>query len=564
MMRASPSEQVRLVTFSYALQVCSLAPADGEAGRAVLDYLDTQESEFRVGQVGYVVDKGERIARIRADILQNERLDSLEAEVALLRQRVDNLQGELRALGEWVDNLDLRVAGLEIRVATLEEQVVDLQARVKALELWRLVTETRLTKVEQDIREIRTDIVFLSAILSLPLPGDADGDGLDDRAERLLIEAYSPVYKLDTESDRPPCSITWFIRHCYLQGPSTLPRGILRNDPSAILSVATSNSNKLRFDSESFRTGRSDIPGQVISWDSALRARNQGVYAHVVRGEKQDEIVVQYFLFSTWNETAYSGGSGNHEGDWGCVDVHVRIPELITPPDASGRVILEEANVRMAQRVLNDQSQKRDRIVGARFHNHGRFIDVRGDAVAVDGATGSPIVYLERGTNESWPNAGSRGAEGWPGPNEGGRSNLQNAWQSTEDRERVIRTWTSQFGYWIWYDFDWGNPLQLDFWGSLATSIIPGQGISEYKICREHSGEWLEYRTAGVPNLGERGSPMTEEARILFEYPGKWGGWWSHNSSPEGPPFNMKMWLERDPGSRYDGPKTILRIQMRR
>jgi hypothetical protein len=92
---------------------------------------------------------------------------------------------------------------------------------------------------------------------------------------------------------------------------------------------------------------------------------------------------VNYFLFLTWNQTAYSGGEGNQEGDWLCLDFQV----TATDP-------------------------RRPSITHALYHNHGRILLVERSAVEL--RAGQPVAYLEAGTNEPWPNRGGRGFGGHP------------------------------------------------------------------------------------------------------------------------------------------------------
>jgi hypothetical protein len=77
---------------------------------------------------------------------------------------------------------------------------------------------------------------------------------------------------------------------------------------------------------------------------------------------------VNYFLFLTWNQTAYSGGEGNQEGDWLCLDFQV----TATDP-------------------------RRPSITHALYHNHGRILLVERSAVEL--RAGQPVAYLEAGTN---------------------------------------------------------------------------------------------------------------------------------------------------------------------
>src|SRR5207249_4087262 len=92
---------------------------------------------------------------------------------------------------------------------------------------------------------------------------------------------------------------------------------------------------------------------------------------------------VQYFLLMAWDETAYNGGFGNHEGDVICLTFDVDLSQMDKP-----------------------------RITAAVFSNHDRELFV--EPSALDMPDGHVRVYLEKGTNEPWPNKGTRGYGGWP------------------------------------------------------------------------------------------------------------------------------------------------------
>lgn len=169
----------------------------------------------------------------------------------------------------------------------------------------------------------------------LPKKEDRDEDGIDDRVERLLIDAFSPVIMIEDDW-RPPVSVEWFVQHAYLRGPNEDPdnftsnmrsewtrrRNVWKHDPyqfipeyerlvsEAIQQFPESKKEswRLQFDSESFRDGDSDIE-ESMSWDRAKREGNVGMYAHVVRGDNDingqftGEYIIQYFMLLTWNET---------------------------------------------------------------------------------------------------------------------------------------------------------------------------------------------------------------------------------------------------------------------
>lgn len=202
------------------------------------------------------------------------------------------------------------------------------------------------------------------------------------------------------------------------------------------------------------------------------RKNGAGVFGHVTElGDSRYSL--KYILFLAWNETAYVGGEGNHEGDWICIDLQVRADSL------------ESA-----------------RIEYAIFHNHGRQILADASELAISDS-GQPHVYLERGTNEPWPNKGVRGFGGYP--------------------ELGLRV-TKHFG-------------------------ISDGDSSEHKVVREHEGNGVPYDTRGkVRNLASDTSLSTW---LVNNYKGQWGEYddddikWIHGydtTNPYAPPHNPKMW----------------------
>jgi len=517
------------------------------------------------------------------------RLSSLEARVTALEDRVSQLEAWARAT--------------DGRLLTLDTSVSNLQARVAALEAWKETVEARLAEIELRLDLIETLGVPYSGV-PIPKKDDRDTDGIDDRVERLLIDAFSPVIMIDDDW-RPPVSAEWFVQHCYLRGPGEDPddpssadlvewgrrRALWKNDPYKFLPEyerlvqqrGTRNKWRLQFADEAFRTGKSDI-GDEMSWERAKREGNVGMYAHVVKGNTNGEYIVQYFMLLTWNETAYSFGIGNHEGDWACATLFIDLHEYA--PTNSEEVLLPANQFRAIQSIL-ESPERINRIITTRVCNHGRFIDTRGDKVdttdtgdergALRGGI-KPRFWMERGTHELWPNSGGRGYSGWPG-NNSFNSQVPSAWEYLTPpvntppwwNTNSIRLTDEQFkalqnkplwrdgkffeaedffiGGWraffrpAWVLRSEGYRISFDF-GPGQDSMAP----SEHKVAREHKGVGGAYITRSIPNMGEIGKEFSKSAELVLRYQGLWGGWWSHNESPDGP-WKDEMWVDPDPSN---------------
>ncbi|MGE0252265.1 MAG: hypothetical protein AB7O99_05935 [Dongiaceae bacterium] len=218
------------------------------------------------------------------------------------------------------------------------------------------------------------------------------------------------------------------------------------------------------------------------------RYDGKGIFGHVqhLGGELYS---VKYFLFLAWNETAYSTGEGNHEGDWIGIDLQVRVPVEGGKPNIN-------------------QSQ----ILYGLYHNHGRILLVQ-PSMMERMPDGRPIVLMEKGTNEAWPNRGSRGFGGWP-----------DGLQATKDFGR-------------------------------------GEGDkSEHKVVREHYGKGIPYDTWGkMVNLE---TSDADAAWLVMNYRGQWGEeddddlqWLTGHdvTNPYSPCWNPKMWDRSfSPGNTQD------------
>jgi hypothetical protein len=247
---------------------------------------------------------------------------------------------------------------------------------------------------------------------------------------------------------------------------------------------------KLQLKKEEYRSGpyySDGDAGRVRASKEAI-ASGESVFGRVEQ-ISESQAWLHYYAFLAWDETAFSEGFGNHEGDWLC-----------------------------AQLLVNLQSNQ---IVAMILHNHGRQLqlDVQqsdNDARILDlSEDGHPILYLEMGTNELWPNRGFRGWSGWP--------------------TSRIKT----------------NELFDD-----------GEGFgSEHKIVREHLGKAQEkfYTTGHVTDLTNSNS---DAAKLVLQYQGKWGGWWKNYptgdvASPRSPRWQVKMWQRQFDAPSLTPPKNM-------
>lgn len=221
---------------------------------------------------------------------------------------------------------------------------------------------------------------------------DLDADGIQDELEQRLLDRFIPVFFTDNEEGAVPCSATWFVRHCASvargdgltnRNPEILKEYIDKHHPPTLADgVGQPVLHLLSRDGSSL--------GQPITWDFAQQHGFLGMYGHVWRPDPAQPMLlsVQYYMLLTYNDADAPFDVGDHEGDFLCVDLSVR---------------------------LMGETAKAARLEGAIFHNHGRQVFATGDYLEAHRRDGRIAVYLERGSNEPWPFPGGPGTNGWPG-----------------------------------------------------------------------------------------------------------------------------------------------------
>ena len=352
---------------------------------------------------------------------------------------------------------------------------------------------------------------------------DLDGDGIDDAVENQLLQRFAPILYPNEIHNVPeggagvPVSVSWLLRNSRMTyfNAATTNWVVALDRPSLSAAVAQVNNSGTGAANYSLRNYYlwGDSPSDVRSWPISI-SLGEGVYGRVWRPWSNYPHIysVQYFVLLTWNETSYSGGNGNHESDWVCVDFAIDIRTGYDNPP----------------------------IIHAIYHNHGQQNFVTPELLEYE--NGHPVVYIEKGTNEAWPNRGTRGLDGWP-------------------RSNGFAT-----------DVNWDD--HTEWWQDLLIGIFTwyGQEVSEYKIHREHDGNGNRYATHNVPNIGDvhptngAVSLCGDEGMFLLRYQGKYGYEYTDIlnladvSPPTGPPWQDKMWDRawKDGGTPV-GPWTRLR-----
>jgi len=341
---------------------------------------------------------------------------------------------------------------------------------------------------------------------------DQDQDGIPDAKEREILDKYRPVLLYAKGEDYRPCDAVWYVRHSSLKAvadegsDSVISGNDLRADPSRVLTAnkpggdwgpsdITRNARRTRYclnPGNEYRDGYE--PGDGYDWPDILRTGHVGVYGHVVPWRNYYE--VSYWLFYGYNDSEAWEDIADHEGDW--ESVHLLIDPATgwlvkTFHCAHGSEMSFDFSVQGISRAMQST------LVGDVVEFRGPNYDVSDFNMRTntdracnnlvrfypDPDTGEQthiMVYVERNTHGSWP------SEHWTYKvNVAGR--------------------------------DYGAP--------------------------PHPGNANMYLSKGVPNLGEVEHPLSDEARVILRYNGRWGAYRGHAADTAGtdtPPGPQLHW----------------------
>ncbi len=368
-----------------------------------------------------------------------------QAVRALEARTTDDLSRLREELRDLRREMIIRIIALDQSIDSRIRSQVTAATKSLQREIDAVGAELKVLRSRVDRNELILEVVVREAIpgagRSIPEATDGfvdeDVDKIDDQLERHLIDAFAPLIVLDRPiehgtADRVgvPCDPYWFATESNVvlrpERKGDLDPDLYRLNPREAMQLTDrfeSVRGRFRGLGEDFRTQRPvkpsllyDIPradhdlisltlesqpelwwqGNSGGWDAAADA-GDGLFARVWRPftDHQHLLSVQYFVFLTWNESAtYKNPAvedqraGSHEGDWLCIDLCINVAKPHVP-----------------------------HLVHAIYHNHGRQIFILPESLEYHRTAAGdvhPLVYLEWGSNEPWPNAGHGGEEGWP------------------------------------------------------------------------------------------------------------------------------------------------------
>ena len=298
------------------------------------------------------------------------------------------LQGHLRqddAIQEIffrLNRLELAVGRNAARIASLESAIKQVNVRIDLVNADIKRLDERLTAVEIKL----TDVIHY-------LKGDMPPD-----QSSALLEKFAPILRHDETTSGPLMRPSDFIAGGELIFPEGTNGDLVAGAPNPLTAenfVAWLRKNAKLVPTETrlipkearlkgFAAGKREgtEAGRSEANDAAI---NAGIAMFgIVCPDAADKGVfnIKYFFFNAYNETAFPKNGGNHEGDWGAIDLTVNVP---IGADAT----YDFANASLLDAIIHEHGNpNRYPVENLKFEN-GRL-----------------VVYLERGTNEAHPAPG--------------------------------------------------------------------------------------------------------------------------------------------------------------
>lgn len=313
--------------------------------------------------IGLALEHSEQLYDLR------ETLADVIGRLEALQQVVLQQGEEVAELARGLNRVNRRVEAVEQRLLVVEDRVNDMERRVQAIELF---LKSDLTVAQANgLLDRFAPVLCHDNWVSGPLISPSE---YADDASFLVTRDADPLVRDWLRSGGPHLSDPARFA-AWLQSPSE--SGLDWGDRTAGLELVPRSMRRRGLGKP--ERGISDAEVEEMN-KRAIKDR-QAVYGLVAPlvGEGESLWSIKYFWFNAWNETAFPDGEGNHEGDWGCVDLTVHVP--------------------FAAGVGADFN--RAEILDAIVHEHGRPHRYARKDLDIDPMTGRIRIYLEAGTNEA-------------------------------------------------------------------------------------------------------------------------------------------------------------------
>jgi len=264
---------------------------------------------------------------------------------------------------------------------------------------------------------------------------DTDGDNLNDNVESRLLEKYSPYLKFshDTrEEEYRPTDAIWYVEHSNLLGPVNISILTLKNNPFLIVDpnngtkglsslIPTNKKTDFRLDLN-IAYWKGYLNGDGHDWPEIVSKGNIGLYGHVTpMPDNSGDYKIEYWQFFAWNKATtipdgpdptlweLAAHGGDHAADWITVQLIVHpIRKTNGSPDEIIRSVFhfhhgdksefDMANQRSSQFLQNGQIKEYTQ--DATFDSEHTVQFYTTDNIQYI----HPVVYVEWGGHEFWPN----------------------------------------------------------------------------------------------------------------------------------------------------------------
>lgn len=344
---------------------------------------------------------------------------------------------------------------------------------------------------------------------------DKDNDQMDDREEQKLLEKYSPLFLFSKDKQEEiirPTDPIWYIQHSNVRssraGPIAISNSSLQNSASNLIAGDASlynNSKKTDFRIDvAPQDALGFFNGDGHDWPEIIHNGNIGLFGHVTPIPNTPGLYKieywQFFGFDQatdgwpaflgaifgWETATIGGAAGDHAGDWTTV-------QLIVHGDDSPNGITGDNIVSVMHYHHGDESRfdmagpKIFRVLNFSIKEfvHGNSFDTEHTLQLAPNNQGlyvHPVVYVEWGGHEFWPNV--RGSEtGAPNHNGEGKyfyfgQNIPNLGEVDFPLSENARVILGFNGYWGDFNVANNNPPGPSLhreWQWSQQSIIKGR-----------------------------------------------------------------------------------------
>jgi hypothetical protein len=343
--------------------------------------------------------------------------------------------------------------------------------------------------------------VEVQASAFLASSSDFDGDCIDNYTETILLNQFSPRIALNDADDAIPIRVSDFLARSELirkfkhldtrpgHGGIVVEDNLILPRPVPLSMAPPSFRDQRPNDYDDYYALRQVYPVDPVL-DQSVRAAARANARWYGRVSHPTEFLpgvytVQYYALLWYNIVNTFNGDGNHQGDLICIDF-----------------------------TIDDRDPGNPKILEAIYHNHGRQLFVEPEALRFVDQT-HPMVFLEEGTNETWPNPGGPAYLGWP--TLGVLTN--DVSEHKADDEVFVEPG----------DFFRGHE-GTDQW--FTPAVV---NIGEYDTVNKGI---VDNRPIGVDQL---------EARWMLEFSGRWGG----------DDYQPEIVFAGDVGPRVDSPNAV-------